>query len=248
MAVLPKERLGEVVPISFGDTNRSTPETRAWVVGGGGTAPDGGDVNHSHPQATAAEQQPRAHVEVSEPISQPAEPPVFEIPEDILRAFYEQAVQTGLEDGKSQVFSELNILQERYAAAIEQLRSAGQQLAGQNQTQIIQLACLISEKIVRSHLKLNPADLLSMVQEAIGKQTDVGTITVLCSGGDYEFLESRLDELVDSKGGLLTINLTLDESLEYGDFRIETQTGNIDGRVADRVNQVAQMIGGAEHA
>ena len=97
-------------------------------------------------------------------------------------------------------------------------------------------------------MKLNPADLLSMVQEAIGKQTDVGTITVLCSGGDYEFLESRLDELVDSKGGLLTINLTLDESLEYGDFRIETQTGNIDGRVADRVNQVAQMIGGAEHA
>ena len=75
MAILPKERLGEVVPISFGDTNRSTPETRAWVVGGGGTAPDGGDVNHSHPQATAAEQQPRAHVEVSEPISQPSEPP-----------------------------------------------------------------------------------------------------------------------------------------------------------------------------
>ena len=167
MAVLPKERLGEVAPIVL-EMNRSTPETRAWVVGGGGTAPDGGDVNHSHPQATAAEQQPRAHVEVSEPISRPSEPPVFEIPEDILRAFYEQAVQTGLEDGKSQVFSELNILQERYAAAIEQLRSAV--LAGQNQTQIIQLACLISEKIVRSHLKLNPADLLSMAQEAIGKQ------------------------------------------------------------------------------
>ena len=131
MAVLPKERLGEVVPISFGDTNRSTPETRDWVVGGGGTTPTGDHRNHSQSQAAAPEQQPHTSVDVSEPVLQPAEPPVFEIPEDILRAFYEQAVQTGLEDGKSQVFSELNSLQERYAAAIEQLRSAGQQLAGQ---------------------------------------------------------------------------------------------------------------------
>lgn len=248
MSVLPKERLGEVVPISFGDTNRSVPQTRDWVVGSGSVAPSSETGNQNQAQASASEQKAPKSVETPEPVAQPAEPPVFEIPEEILRAFYEQAVQTGLEDGKSQVFSELNILQERYAAAIEQLRSAGQQLAGQNQSQIIQLACLMAEKIVRSHLKLNPSDLISMVQEAIGKQSDVGTITVLCSGGDYEFLESRLDELVDTKGGLIRVNLTMDESLEYGDFRIETQTGNVDGRISDRVSQVAQIIGGDDHA
>lgn len=143
-------------------------------------------------------------------------------------------------------FAELTVLQERYAAAIEQLRSAGQQLAGQNQTQIIQLACLIAEKVVRGHLKLNPNDLLAMVQEAISSQQDVGTIMVTCSSGDFEFLESRLESMTDANGGLIKVNIRIDEALEFGDFRVETSAGNVDGTVSDRVNQVSTSLQGGE--
>jgi flagellar biosynthesis/type III secretory pathway protein FliH len=237
MALLPRERLGEVVSVNFGDSNRAAPAATEWAVGGG------------QAQAAAVDRvQPAPSVQpapVIEPMPvQNAEPPVFEIPEEILRAFYEEAVATGLEDGKGQVFAELNVLQERYAGAIEQLRSAGQQLAGQNQTQIIKLACFMAEKIVRSHLKLNPADLLSMVQEAVEAQSDVGVITVMCSSGDYEFLEARLESMTGPDGSLLHVNLKQDELLEYGDFRVETKSGNIDGRVSDRVNQASQKITG----
>jgi flagellar biosynthesis/type III secretory pathway protein FliH len=39
----------------------------------------------------------------------------------------------------------------------------------------------------------------------------------------------------------------VDESLEHGDFRVETRTGSIDGRVAVRVGEVqdALLTGGA---
>lgn len=243
MALLPRERLGEVVSVNFGDSNRAKPTAKEWVVGGGGQA--------ASVQAQAAAQpapvvQPPPAVEPM-PV-QNAEPPVYEISEEILRAFYEEAIATGLEDGKGQVFAELNVLQERYASAIEQLRGAGQQLAGQNQTQIIKLACFMAEKIVRSHLKLNPSDLFDMVQEAIEAQTDVGVVTITCSSGDFEFLETRLESMTGPDGSLLHVNLKKDAMLEYGDFQVETKTGNIDGRVQDRVNQVAQAVTGGERA
>ena len=251
MALLPRERLGEVVSVNFGDSNRAKPATTDWVVGGSGQASAQAAPAFEQTEQVVSESAPAAPPAspVIEPVSaHNAEPPVYEISEEILRAFYEEAIATGLEDGKSQVFAELNVLQERYASAIEQLRSAGQQLAGQNQTQIIKLACFMAEKIVRSHLKLNPNDLLSMVQEAVEAQSDVGLITVFCSSGDFEFLEARLESMTGADGSLLQVNLKQDEMLEYGDFRVETKSGNIDGRVNDRVNQVAQVVTGGESA
>lgn len=245
MALLPKERLGEVVAVSFGNTTVTAPQVSDWHVGGGNTQAAAMHAPETvAPDPTPAPPIPEPQVSSVAPPSE--EPPVFEIPEDILRAFYQEAIETGLEDGKSQVFAELTVLQERYAAAIEQLRAAGQQLAGQNQTQIIQLACLIAEKVVRGHLKLNPKDLLDMVQEAIAGLQDVGTVTVTCSSGDFEFLQSRLDSMTDANGGLIKVNLGIDEELEFGDFKVETNVGTVDGTVADRVSQVSTSLGGGE--
>ena len=214
MSVLPKERMGEVVPISFG-APKAAPTTSEWNVGG-----HGAPAAEPAPEVSATEQ-----VSAPEPIAQTpqdayrepmpsAEPPVFEISEDILRAFYEEAIAVGLEDGKAQVFAELTVLQERYAAAVEKLKLVGEQLAAQNQTQIIQLSCMIAEKIIRSHLKLNPADLLAMIKEAINAQEDVGTVDVICSPGDFEFLQESLDSGLESNRALVNVNVRVDETFE----------------------------------
>ena len=257
MSVLPKERMGEVVPVSFGG-NRSAPTTSTWRVGESSPTPienvastnDGGLEPKHHSNMEASTQPGSSSDEIPqetyrEPVNT-GEPPVFEIPEDILRAFYEEAVAVGLEDGKGQVFAELTVLQERYAAALEKLRIAGEQLAAQNQTQIIQLSCLIAEKIVRSHLKLNPNDLLSMIQEAIQSQETVGTVNLFCSSGDYEFLDERLGASHQAEGTLVTVHVKVDQALEYGDFRLETNIGSVDGSIADQVSQVGAAVGGVD--
>ena len=95
-------------------------------------------------------------------------------------------------------------------------------------------------------MKLNPNDLLAMVQEAISSQQDVGSITVICSSGDFEFLESRLESMTDTNGGLIKVNVRMDETLEFGDFRVETNAGTVDGTVSDRVNQVSTSLQGGE--
>jgi len=246
MSVLPKERMGEVVPISFGAPT-TAPKTSEWSVGG-----HGAPASVPAAEAVAAEHvaTPEPAVQTpQEPYREPipsAEPPVFEISEDILRAFYEEAVAVGLEDGKSQVFAELTVLQERYAAAVEKLRSVGEQLAAQNQTQIIQLSCMIAEKIIRSHVKLNPADLLEMIKEAITAQDEVGTIDVVCSSGDFEFLQERLANGVASNGALVNVNVRVDETFEYGDFRLDTNVGAVNGSIRDQVAQVSSQIGGLD--
>ena len=244
MSVLPKERMGEVVPISFG-APQSEPTTSAWQVGG---SPASAAAPPSPQMEPVAAPEPVVQTP-QEPYREPPrseEPPVFEISEDILRLFYEEAVAVGLEDGKSQVFAELTVLQERYAAAVEKLRLVGDQLAAQNQGQIIQLSCLIAEKIVRSHLKLNPTDLLSMIQTTIDAQENVGTVDVVCSAGDFEFLQERLVSSEQTETSLVKVNVKVDETLEYGDFRLETNVGAVDGNIADQVAQVSSAIGGVD--
>ena len=119
------------------------------------------------------------------------EQPIFEVPEEILRGFYEEVAAVGLEDGKAQVFAELTVLQERYASALEQLRAVSEKIATQNQMQIIRLASIIAEKIVRTHVRLNP-NLFRMVDEAISLDDTATSVQVFCSPGDYEYLAERI--------------------------------------------------------
>ena len=178
------------------------------------------------------------------PPSASAEPPVFEVPGEILQGFYEQAVMAGIEDGKGQVMAELTILQERYAAAIDQLVGVSKELAAHNRVQLVSLACTIAEKVIRTHLSVRPDDLLAMVNTALTEGRPSDEATIYCSEPDHEFLTSRRDELAAGTDGSFALKVVTDPTFEYGDFRIETKLGTTDGRVSTRVHDIERALSG----
>ena len=181
---------------------------------------------------------------MAQPAPPSAEPPIFEVPGEILQGFYEQAVMAGIEGGKGQVLAELTILQERYAAAIDQLVGVSKELAANNQMQLISLACKIAEKVLRTHLSVRPDDLISMVGTALAESRPTDEAIIYCSEPDHDYLTTRREELLGGTDGGFALKIVSDPTFEYGDFRIETKLGSTDGRVSTRVHDIQRALGG----
>lgn len=172
---------------------------------------------------------------------------MFEVPADLVQSIYEDAVLRGLEEGKAQVMAELQVLQERYAAALDQLEGVSKQLVDRNRFTLISLACKVAERVVRHEVSIRPETLLGLVREAMAALDERDEVVVHCSAPDHGYLTERRADLAVGMGDAFRVKVMVDESLEHGDFRVETRTGSIDGRVAVRVGEVqdALLTGGA---
>jgi flagellar assembly protein FliH len=172
----------------------------------------------------------------------PPPPPVFEVPADLVQAIYEDAVLRGLEEGKAQVMSELKVLQERFASALDQLDHVSRQLVDRNRVTLIGLACRIAERLVRHQLSVHPEHLLGLVREAITSLDEKDEVVVHCGPQDHAYLTERRADLAAGMGDAFRVKVMVDENLEYGDFRVETRTGAADGRLATRMGEVHESL------
>lgn len=242
MGIITKEKAAEVVPFSFGAERGDLVEASSWQL------PTDGHQALPEPEVAPPNGlDPASEIGMDSLESEPSQvppppPPVFEVPEEILAGFYEQVVMAGLEDGRTQVLAELKILQERFAAALEGLGAVSQQLASQNQVQIMALACQIAGRLVRDEIQLKPERLLALIAESLSTQDASDSVVVRCSAGDYEYIVSQKPQLEAGVGAAFTVRVELDESLEYGDFQIDTRKGQIDGRVDVRIAEIKQGL------
>ena len=150
----------------------------------------------------------------------------------------------GLEDGKQQVLGELAILQHRYGAALDQLVDLSRELEAHNRIQIIQLACQVAERLVRHEISVNPIRMFEMVSDALQQIEDADEATVHCSEPDQAFLIERRQDLAATVGAAFRLRIVTDPALEYGDFRIETRIGSVNGLVAQRLADIEDSLMG----
>ena len=181
------------------------------------------------------------------PPAPPPMPPVVEVPEEILQALYEQVVLQGLEEGKTQVLSELTVLQTRYAHAIEQLEAVSRQLIDRNRVNVITLACRVAERLVKDHLKLHPGDMLRLVRDVLddlGEEARDGVV-IECGPDDHEFLAEHRATLGDRASGAFHVQIAENPELEFGEFRVETRAGSANGGLIARLAAAREaLLGG----
>lgn len=253
MGILSKEQAVSVEEVRFGEDRPSEMGYSTWRLASDDAAalpaPDHGaavaEESPAVPPPSASVEntagQETAHLE-----QQPVQP-IFEIPEDILGGFYEQVIMAGLEDGKGQVLAELNVLQERFAGALDGLAAVSRELASQNQIQLLTLACDIAEKLIRTEVKSNPKVVLQLVQDVLLQQPASQEVVVQCSPGDFEYLAAHKSHLVDGDGAAFNVRIEQDPELEYGDFHVETPKGQVDGRIRSRLSEVEAALNGGGH-
>lgn len=229
MAIITKTQAEGIPAFTFGASISPSAEAQPFAPQQIGTAP----ASKPTPAADAA------------PTAPVAEQPIVEVPAELLEQvcglFYQEVVQHAEQQVMQSATAELEVLQSRYGAAVQKLVGVSNELAGHNQTQLMELACAIGMQLARGALRTDPMLLFGLVREALdGMSAD--EVVIHCAPMDADYLIGRVPELERGGGRSFKVRVIGDPSLEPGDFRTESRLGSIDGRMAVRLEEVRRAM------
>jgi flagellar assembly protein FliH len=151
-----------------------------------------------------------------------------EITQNAAAKGFEQGRAEGYESGNAEV----KRLVARAQLMVERIQDKRIAVIEQAEQEIVELALLISRKIVKVISESQRQVVVENIKDALGKIKTKGKVIVKVNLADLETASGRLDEfvkLVENSGG---IELHEDTSVDAGGCYVETDFGDIDARIA----------------
>jgi flagellar assembly protein FliH len=150
------------------------------------------------------------------------------------------------------------MLDEKVAQSVESLLPALRQMIGQLadarqswlrdwQRATVKLACAIAEKITRRELEKHPDLTVELVREALEMAAGSPSVRIQMNPADVESLGPQVERLTNEFGSVAATQIVVDESVEPGGCRIETQHGTIDQQFRTQLARIeAELTAGNE--
>ncbi|HUK66216.1 MAG TPA: flagellar assembly protein FliH [Anaeromyxobacteraceae bacterium] len=131
---------------------------------------------------------------------------------------------------------------DRVAAAVETLRAQADHLGEQVRADAIEIAFLVARKILEAELKQGPEAIFALVRSAVRKAGASRRVSVRLHPEDAARLEEELGHREDETLSAARIELVPDTSVERGDCRVDTDFGQVDGRLGTRLAEVRRAV------
>lgn len=178
-----------------------------------------------------------------------AEAKVLEKLKDIQEGAYKEAFNLGLEEGKKEAFQAFSAQIEEnlkmFEEMLEAVKKIKSDLLTQNETHLAKLAFFVGERLANHEITTHP----EMVTKVIAKSMELAqgeeNITVLVSPNQLAFLETLQKENNRELEFLKTVKLVPLDTVRDGGCVIQTNYGEIDARVEERVAKLWDEISNA---
>ncbi len=134
---------------------------------------------------------------------------------------------------------------EKVSAAVETLRAHADRLAEQARSDAIEIGFQVARKILEVELHHSPEALFALVRAAVRRAGESRRIAVRVSPEDATLLQSdagraALDGLTSAR-----IELVSDPGLQRGDCAVDTDFGQVDGRLGTRLAEIRRAVDAA---
>ena len=134
---------------------------------------------------------------------------------------------------------------EKVAGALETLRAHSDRLAEQARSDAIEIGFHVARKILETELRQNPEALFALVRAALRRAGESRRIAVRVAPEDAPLLQSEagraaLDGLTSAR-----IELVSDPGLQRGDCMVDTDFGQVDGRLGTRLAELRRAVDAA---
>ena len=159
--------------------------------------------------------------------------------EHIEREAYEQGFNQGQKDGREVGERSLDQQVQQVKSLVEALTRDREELYRQREEELLDLVLLISRKIVARELKLQPEAIQDILAGGFRVLADAEDIKVRISPQDHEMLQWAPQETWP-RG----VELVADGTIHPGGFLMETATGDIDGTLNNRWDEVTKLVKG----
>ncbi|MES2965877.1 MAG: FliH/SctL family protein [Bdellovibrionota bacterium] len=167
---------------------------------------------------------------------------------DLQENAYQQAYQLGLEEGREKAYleSQDHIKQSvgslhTLLASIENLKA---DLVTYNETHIVRLCYYMAKRIAMDEVAERPELILNVVSQAIQNAQSEEELTVRLSPSDLQFVEQMREKLPKEFEPLKRAKLESGDDIRDGGCIVETNYGNVDATVEQRIEKLWEAIAG----
>lgn len=149
----------------------------------------------------------------------------------VLAAAKAQGMTQGQKQARDELFRTVADKLKKIEQIIEQTRQAMNDLFARNQEPLLRLAATIAGRIVHKEIKEDDETILRIASETIAMATEIETVNLRVNPDDAQFLNEHQAELLERFHQLKNINFVEDQRIIPGGCLVETEGGNIDGRL-----------------
>ena len=157
--------------------------------------------------------------------------------EDIETEAYIRGFNKGERAGFDAAGERIDSLQAMLTGAIEELGRIQKQVQLEGEKEIVDLALVVAERVVRQELHANREAISIVVQEALKKVEHQQSIVIKMNPADIQFLDQSKLPFADNGDQSVSnrIRIEADESISRGGCFIETESGDVDARIETQI-------------
>jgi len=156
-----------------------------------------------------------------------------------------EAYQKGLEEGRKtgEIMAEQTIQSQMraYRDGLAALNDSRDLMINQLQLDLLELILHTAEKVVSAELETHPKAVLGMVRDAIQTLKQRREMTVYLNSDDHQFM-TQISEAEMKKWMGSLVRAEIDPNLSRGSFRIETPSGELDGSIETKLQQLQEQL------
>jgi flagellar assembly protein FliH len=140
------------------------------------------------------------------------------------------------------VFKETQRERDRLVRAVEALRLQSERLAEQARADAIEIAFQIAQKIVDTELRTSPEPLFGLVRSALKQAGEARRVQLRVHPEDGVILRANAQQVSQAAPAVAKLEILDDSSLERGDCLVDTDFGEIDGRLSTRFAELRRAL------
>lgn len=165
---------------------------------------------------------------------------------DIQEGAYQEAYTIGLEEGRKAAFEKFSAEIAEKMEGLDQLlntiKGLKTEMVSFNESHLIQLVFRMAERLARTELEQNNEAMVQVLRDAVSLSQDEEEITVQVSAQQFEFLEELKKETGREFDFIKRIQFEPSAELSPGGCIVETNYGEVDARLEQRVEQLWTVV------
>lgn len=135
-----------------------------------------------------------------------------------------------------------NIATEKMIRTVEQLRQANVRLAEEARSTALEIGFQVAQRILEREVAADVTAMIALVRSALRKVGDAKVLRLSLHPSDHESISKALEDGQFTEIALAQLELVPNASLERGDVVVDTDFGQIDGRIKTRLKEIRTVI------
>ncbi|MDR0451665.1 MAG: flagellar assembly protein FliH [Treponema sp.] len=150
--------------------------------------------------------------------------------------------EAGREEGYAEGKAEVGRLIERVQAILERAQDLRAEILADTERQIIDLALLISRKVIKTISESQKTVVLQNIAQALKKVKARGTILIRVNIADLKLTTEHSKTFIQMMEGAKDVQIVEDSSVDPGGCIIETDFGEVDARISSQLAELEAKI------